>query len=159
MTGARRAAEEVLEVATPGDFHLNMPHRVLAILAWREGDYEAAAEHATRATSLIRDQGDRYVQAASVRQLAALIGSVEPLLAAELLGVADGLVPEVRVIARDEIADSRLRAHLVDTLGAAEMASVVDRARRYDTRVANATIDRALRVIRAGGAISADSQR
>ena len=37
-TGARAAAEEVLEIASPGDFHLNMPHRVLAILAWRAGD-------------------------------------------------------------------------------------------------------------------------
>ena len=35
---ARRAAQEVLEVAPPGDFHLTMPHRVLAVLAWRDGD-------------------------------------------------------------------------------------------------------------------------
>jgi predicted ATPase/pimeloyl-ACP methyl ester carboxylesterase/DNA-binding winged helix-turn-helix (wHTH) protein len=159
VTGARRAAEEVLEVATPGDFHLNMPHRVLAILAWRDGDYEGAAEHAMRAYALIRDQGDRYVQAASVRQLAALMGPVDPLLAAELLGVADGLVPEIRVIARDEIADRRLRTRLTDTLGAQELAAVVDRAQRYDIRVANATIDRALRVMRAGGAIAADAER
>jgi predicted ATPase/pimeloyl-ACP methyl ester carboxylesterase len=157
--GARRAAEEVLEVATPGDFHLNMPHRVLAILAWRDGDYETAAEHATRATSLIRDQGDRYVQAASVRQLAALMGPVDPPLAAELLGVADGLVPEVRVIARDEIADTRLRVHLAEILGAGEMEAVVGHAQRYDTHVANATIDRALGVIRGGGWVPVDEPR
>jgi predicted ATPase/DNA-binding winged helix-turn-helix (wHTH) protein/class 3 adenylate cyclase len=147
---ARRAAQEVLEVAAPGDFHLNMPHRVLAILAWRDGDYEAAAEHAARAAALIRDQGDRYVQAASMRQLAAIVGSVDAPLGAELLGIADGLVPEVRVIARDEVADARLREELVATLGADDVAALVARGRRDDVRAVSATVDRALRQIRAG---------
>ena len=63
-----------------------------------------------------------------------MVGPVDPPLAAELLGVADGLVPEVRVIARDEIADARLREDLVDALGADEMAALVARGRRYDVR-------------------------
>ena len=132
--GARAAAEEVLEVAPPGDFHLNMPHRVLAILAWRGGDYAGASAHATRAATLIRDQGDRYVQAASIRQLAAIIGAVDGRLAAELLGIADGLVPGVRVIARDEVADTRLRVDLVEQLGEEEVAALVARGRSHDTR-------------------------
>jgi hypothetical protein len=147
---ARRAAHEVLEVASPSDFHLNMPHRVLAILAWRDGDYPTAAEHAVQAASLIRDQGDRYVQAASTRQLAVIVGPVDPGLAAELLGVADGLVPEVRVIARDELADTQLREELVETLGADEVAALVARGRRYDVRAVYATLERAFERIRAG---------
>ena len=144
-SGARVAAREVLDVATPGDFHLNMPHRVLAILAWRDGDGPTAAEHATHAAFLIRDQGDRYVQAASIRQLAAIIGAVDLPLAAELLGIADGLVPEVRVIARDEVADQQLRANLVEVLGADDMEALIERGRRLDTRAVYATVDRALR--------------
>ena len=91
---ARRAAEEVLDIADPGDFHLTLPHRVLAVLAWRDDDPDTAAEHATRAAYLIRDQGDRYVQAAGVRQLAVMVGPGRPHdLAAALLGVADALLP------------------------------------------------------------------
>jgi predicted ATPase/pimeloyl-ACP methyl ester carboxylesterase len=156
---ARRAAQEVLEVAPPGDFHLNMPHRVLAILAWRDGDYATAAEHASRAAFLIRDQGDRYVQAASIRQLAAIIGAIDHPLAAELLGIADGLVPEVRVIARDEIADARLRADLIEMLGADEVAALIASGRRHDTRTVYATVDRAIRRIRAGRSVSPDTRR
>ena len=73
-----------------------------------------------------------------------MIGPVDPPLAAELLGVADGLVPEVRVIARDEIADAQLREDLVEALGADEMAALVARGRRYDVRALYATLDRAL---------------
>ena len=135
---------------TRGDFHLNMPHRVLAILAWRDGDFAAAADHAASAAFLIRDQGDRYVQAASVRQLATLIGTVDAPLAAELLGIADALVPEVRVIARDEIAGERLRADLDTALDPEELAGLVERGRRSDSRMAYATVERALRRVRRG---------
>jgi hypothetical protein len=127
-----------------------MPHRVLAILAWRAGDYGGASAHATRAAALIRDQGDRYVQAASIRQLAAIIGAGDGPLAAELLGVADGLVPGVRVIARDELADSRLRADLAARLGEDEVAALVARGRSHDTRALYATVDRALRQMGSG---------
>ena len=81
-----------------------MPHRVLAILAWRDGDRAVATDHAAQAAILIRDQGDRYVQATSMRQLAVIIGSVDRAVAAELLGIAEALVPEVRVSARDAAA-------------------------------------------------------
>ena len=147
---ARGAAQEVLEIADAGDFHLNMPHRVLAILAWRDGDFAAAADHAAAAAFLIRDQGDRYVQAASMRQLATLVGTVDAPLAAELLGIADSLVPEVRVIARDEIAGARLRADLDAVLDPEELAGLVERGRRSDSRMAYATVERALRRVRRG---------
>jgi predicted ATPase/class 3 adenylate cyclase/DNA-binding winged helix-turn-helix (wHTH) protein/pimeloyl-ACP methyl ester carboxylesterase len=147
---ARRAADEVLEIAEPGDFHLNMPRRVLAVLAWREGDYATAVEHATKAAVLIRDQGDRYVQGASIRQLAVLMGNVDPPLAAELLGVADSLVPSVRVIARDAVADEQLRRRLHEELGEDEYAARVETGRRQDIRGVYATVDRALRRIGTG---------
>jgi hypothetical protein len=145
---ARRAAEEVLEIASPGDFHLTMPLRVLAVLAWRDGDSATAERYARRAAYLIRDHGDRYVQAAGVRQLAAIVGSVDLTLAAELLGVAEALLPERRVIARDELADIRLRADLDDALGADKVADLVARGRRQDVRGIYATVDRALDRIR-----------
>jgi predicted ATPase len=146
--GARRAAEEVLEIASPGDFHLTMPLRVLAVLAWRAGDAAAAAEHAARAAYLIRDQGDRYVQAAGVRQLAVTVGSVDLPLAAELIGIADALLPERRVIARDELADDRLRAELDGALGADKVADLIARGSRQDPRAIYATVERALERIR-----------
>jgi predicted ATPase len=145
---ARRAAEEVLEIASPGDFHLTMPLRVLAVLAWRDGDPATAERYARRAAYLIRDHGDRYVQAAGVRQLAAIVGSVDLTLAAELLGVAEALLPERRVIARDELADIRLRDDLDDALGADKVADLVARGRRQDVRGIYATVDRALDRIR-----------
>jgi tetratricopeptide (TPR) repeat protein len=145
---ARRAAQEVLDIAPDGDFHLTLPHRVLAVLAWRAGDAAAAADHATQAARLIRDQGDRYVQAASVRQLAATVGEVDELLAAELLGVAEALLPEGRVMARDEVADARLRAALESSLGAATLADMIARGRGHDARAMDATVDRALARIR-----------
>ena len=148
--GARRAAEEVLAIADPGDFHLTMPHRVLAVLAWRDGDAATAADHATRAAYLIRDQGDRYVQAAGVRQLAVIVGSVDPVISAELLGIADALLPEMRVIARDAAADAQLREDLCDTLGADRLADLVAQGRRGDPRDMYGTVERALDRIREG---------
>ncbi|HEY7134301.1 MAG TPA: alpha/beta fold hydrolase [Acidimicrobiia bacterium] len=146
--GARRAAEEVLEIAPPGDFHLTLPHRVLGVLAWRDRDPETAAEHAARAAALIRDQGDRYVQAAAVRQLAVTVGTVDPALAAELIGIADALLPEMRVIARDEVADERLRAVLAEALTPTRLTDLLARGRRDDARQIAATVERALQVIR-----------
>jgi hypothetical protein len=146
---AKRAAEEVLEIASPGDFHLSMPHRVLAVLAWRAGDRATAAEHAARAAYLIRDQGDRYVEATSIRQLAVLVGSVDHPLAAELLGIADGLVPNARVSARDAAAGTRLRTTLLESLGNDGFAEHTERGRRYDVTTRYATIDRAVRSLRA----------
>ncbi len=147
-SAAQRAAEHVLELAAPGDFHLSMPHRVLATLAWRAGDREAAFEHATQAAYLIRDQGDRYVQATSVRQLAVIVGDENPEIAAELLGAADGLVPEIRVSARDAEAGARLRQKLAATLGTGRFAELVDQGRRADAPSMYATVDVALRQIR-----------
>jgi predicted ATPase len=148
-TAARRAAEEALETGNPGDFNLTMPLRVLATVAWREGDGPTAADHAGLVAALIRDQGDRYVQAAATRQFAVLIGRVDLPLAAELLGIADALLPEVRVMARDEIAGDRLRAELLQSLGADALAASLDRARRYDARAVYGIVDRALAVMRA----------
>jgi hypothetical protein len=145
--GARRAAEEVLEIAPPGDFHLTLPHRVLAVLAWRDRDPPTAAAHAASAAALIRDQGDRYVQAAAIRQLAVTVGTVDPALAAELVGIADALLPEMRVIARDEAADERLRAVLADALTPTRLADLLARGRRDDARQIAATVERALHVI------------
>jgi hypothetical protein len=145
---AERAAVEVLEIASPGDFHLSMPHRVLATLAWRAGDRETAFDHATQAAYLIRDQGDRYVQATSIRQLAVIVGDEHPEIAAELLGAADGLVPEIRVSARDAAAGTQLRAALRKHLGADRFVDFVDRGRRADTPSMYTTVDRALRSIR-----------
>ena len=138
---ARGAAQEVLEIADAGDFHLNMPHRVLAILAWRDGDFAAAADHAASAAFLIRDQGDRYVQAASVRQLATLIGTVDAPLAAELLGIADGLVPEVASSHVTKSPVNICRAELDAALDPEELAGLVERGRRSDSRMAYATVD------------------
>jgi hypothetical protein len=114
----------------------------------RDGDPVGAAEHATRAAYLICDQGDRYVQVAAIRQLAVTIGPVEPALAAELLGVADGLLPEVRVIARDAIADARLREDLRDALGADDLEELMAVGGRHDTRTVYATVERALHTMR-----------
>jgi hypothetical protein len=147
---ARRAAAEVLEIADPSDFHLNMPLRVLAVLAWRESDSATAAENAAKAAVLIRDQGDRYVQGASIRQLAVLMGNTDPSLAAELLGVADALVPSVRVIARDAVADEQLRVQLREVLGADEYEARVETGRRQDVRGIYATVERALRRMATG---------
>jgi hypothetical protein len=141
---ARRAAADVLDVADPGDFHLNMPHRVLAILAWREGNYATAAAHAAEAALLIRDQGDRYVQAASITQFAVLLGEYDPALAAELLGVADAIVPQIRVIARDQMAQANLRAALGKALGPDEFRACLARGKRHDARGAYATVERGL---------------
>ena len=146
------AAHEVLDIAQPGDFHLNLPHRVLATLAWRAGDRATAAAHERAAVYLIRDQGDRYVQAASMRQLAVLVGDVDALLAAELLGIASVLVPEMRVIKRDEIADKRLRAALAEQLGAGELDARMAQGGRLDVRGIYATVERALRAMAGDGA-------
>ena len=127
-----------------------MPHRVLAVLAWRDGDAATAADHATRAAYLIRDQGDRYVQAAGVRQLAVIVGSVDPVISAELLGIADALLPEMRVIARDAAADAQLREDLHDALGADRLADLVAQGRRGDPRDMYGTVERALDRIREG---------
>ena len=101
---------------------------------------------------LIRDQGDRYVQAASMRQLAVLVGDVDALLAAELLGIASVLVPEMRVIKRDEIADERLRAALAEQLGAGELDARMAQGGRLDVRGIYATVERALRAMAGDGA-------
>jgi hypothetical protein len=145
---ARRAAHEVLEIADAHDHHLALPHRVLAALAWRDGDARTAADHATEAAALVRDQGDRYVQAASVRQLAVIVSRVDLTLAAELLGVAEALLPERRVMARDEAADTRLRGELYDALGPDKTEDLVARGRRHDVRSIYATVERALDVMR-----------
>jgi predicted ATPase/DNA-binding SARP family transcriptional activator len=147
---ARRAADEVLAVAAPGDFHLNMPHRVLANLAWREGDAETAAHHATLAGLLIRDQGDRYVQAAAMRQLAVMVGDVDAGLAAELLGVADGIVPGIPVLARDAAAVARLQDHLEVELGAEGLQAHALRGRRTDARAAYSVAQRGIAALREG---------
>jgi predicted ATPase/pimeloyl-ACP methyl ester carboxylesterase/DNA-binding winged helix-turn-helix (wHTH) protein len=149
---ARRAASEVLEIADDSDFHLNLPHRVLATLAWRDGDTESAARHATEAAYLIRDQGDRYVQGAAMRQLAAMVGPADARIAAEVLGVAEGLMPELRVMARDERAQEQLLADLRATLGDAELRDLLERARSYDARAVADTVERALDAIRVAGA-------
>ena len=47
-SAAAVAAHEVLDIAQPGDFHLNLPHRVLATLAWRAGDRATAAAQSAR---------------------------------------------------------------------------------------------------------------
>ena len=147
---AARAAEDVLAIANPGDFHLSMPHRVLAILAWRAGDHDAAAEHASQAANLIRNQGDQYVQATSIRQLAVIVGSIDHPLAAELLGIAESLVSDARVSARDAAAGTRLRTVLLESLGTDGFAEHVDRGRRCDAPAMYATVDRALRRMRNG---------
>jgi predicted ATPase/DNA-binding SARP family transcriptional activator len=142
--GARAAAAEVLEVAAPGDFHLNMPHRVLANLAWRAGDARAAAEHAMRAGELIRDQGDRYVQAAAMRQLAVMVGDVDAELAGELLGVADGIIPGIPVIERDVRATEELHERLVQQLGDRALEALMQRGRRTDARAVFAVARRGI---------------
>jgi hypothetical protein len=147
---AKQAAEEVLEIATPGDFHRSMPQRVLAILAWRAGNYAEAADHATQAAYLIRDQGDRYVQATSIRQLAVLVGAIDHSLAAALLGVSESLVPQVRVSARDAAADQRLRVALSSALGDDGFATCVARGRRQDLAQSYAIVGHALGRLRAG---------
>jgi predicted ATPase len=146
---AQRAALDVLEIAAPGDFHLTIPHRVLATLAWRAGDRETAATHATQAAYLIRDQGDRYVQATSIRQLAVIMGDEDTEIAAELLGIADSLVPAARMSARDYEAGVELRAMLERTLGA-RYDELLDRGRRQDVSTMYATVQRALNRMRTG---------
>jgi hypothetical protein len=147
-SAARRAADEVLAVAAPGDLHLNMPHRVLANLAWGEGDGPLAARHAAEAARLIRDQGDHYVQAAAMRQLAVIVGDVDAALAAEMLGAADGIVPGIPVIARDVAADERLRERLREVLGAEMFESLLDRGRRNDARAAFEMAERGIERMR-----------
>ncbi len=83
-----------------------------------------------------------------MRQLAVTIAVVDHMLAAELLGVAEALLPELRVMARDELADARLRAELHDALGADKVADLIDRGRRQDIRMMYATVDRALERMR-----------
>jgi predicted ATPase/DNA-binding SARP family transcriptional activator len=131
---ARRAAAEVLAVAGPGDFHLNMPHRVLAHLAWRDGDAATAAHHAALAGEAIRDQGDRYVQATAMQQLAVIVGDVDPALAAELLGVADSIVPGIPILARDAAAVALLEQRLHERLPADVVESRRAQGRRADPR-------------------------
>jgi hypothetical protein len=102
------------------------------------------------AARLIRDQGDRYVQATSLRQLAVIVGSVDHELAAEIIGNAESLVPEVRVSARDAAAGTRLRTELLDSLGEDRYIELVERGRRADTASMYATVDRALARMRVG---------
>jgi predicted ATPase/DNA-binding SARP family transcriptional activator len=147
---ARRAADEVLAVASSGDFHLNMPHRVLANLAWRDGEAIVAAEHAALAGEVIRAQGDRYVQAAAMRQLAVIVGDVDAPLAAELLGVADAIVPGIPVLARDVRAVTQLTARLEKDLGPEQFESIVQQGRRTDARAAFVTAQRGITRIRRG---------
>jgi predicted ATPase/DNA-binding winged helix-turn-helix (wHTH) protein len=141
---ARRAADEVLEITPSTDFHQSMPLRVLAILAWRAGDRTAAADYTARAIELVRSQGDRYVQATAMHQLAVLAGSVDPALAAEILGIGESLVPDVRLSARDAAAVTRLRAELLEGLGADRFAEYVDRGRHAEANSVRATMDRAV---------------
>jgi predicted ATPase/DNA-binding SARP family transcriptional activator len=155
---ARRAAAEVLAVAPPGDFHLNMPHRVLANLAWREGDAATAAVHAAEAGKLIRDQGDRYVQAAAVRQLAVMVGDVDPALAAELLGVADAILPGIPVLARDAAAVTRLQDRLEELLGAEQLQTLALRGRRTDARSSFGVAQRGIRALRDAAPTRAGSE-
>jgi predicted ATPase/pimeloyl-ACP methyl ester carboxylesterase len=147
-TAARVAAEECLSVADAGDFHRNMPLRVLGVLAWRAGRNEEAASYAAQAAALIRDQGDRYVQGASMRQLAALVGEFDPIRAAELLGIALALVPEIRVIKRDEVADAALQQRLREELGEETLEATIARGRNMDIRTIYTTVEQALNSIR-----------
>ena len=111
-------------------------------------DLATAVDHATQAAYLIRDQGDRYVQATSIRQLAVLLGGIDPTGAAELLGIADALVPDARVSARDAAAGTRLRADLLDSLGTDAFAAAFERGCRLDTVAMYATVSRALNAMR-----------
>jgi hypothetical protein len=90
------------------------------------------------------------VQAAGVRQLAVTVGSVDPVISAELLGIADALLPEMRVIARDAVADAQLREDLREALGADRLADLVAQGRRGDPRDMYGTVERALDRIRQG---------
>jgi hypothetical protein len=83
-----------------------------------------------------------------MRQLAVVVGGVDLMVAAELLGVAEALLPELRVIARDEVANARLRTELRDALGVEKVADLIARGRRHDIRGVYATVDRALERIR-----------
>jgi predicted ATPase/DNA-binding SARP family transcriptional activator len=148
---ARRAAAEVLEVAAPGDFHLNIPHRVLAHLAWREGDAATAAEHAARAGELIRDQGDRYVQATAMQQLAVIVGDVDAALAAELLGVADSIVPGIPILARDAAAVAQLEQRLQEQLPADVVDARREQGRRADPRGAYTLASQGIAAMRSAG--------
>jgi hypothetical protein len=71
------------------------------------------------------------------------------VLAAELLGAAEALLPELRVMARDALADARLRTMLDGALGSDRVDDLIARARRYDARTVYATVERALDRIRA----------
>src|SRR5262249_49375366 len=135
-------------LAQPGDFHLTMPHRVLAAIAWRDGQYETAAEHARIAAELVRDQGDRYVQATSMRQLAVMIGGGGGELAAEILCIVGALVPEVRMSARDAAAGARLRAELLETLGADRFHELLERGRGASNATMYTTVNHALAKMR-----------
>lgn len=125
-----------------------MPHRVLAWLAWRDGDAEAAGVHAAEAGRLIRDQGDRYVQAAAMRQLAVMVGDVDASLAASLLGVADSIIPGIPVIARDAAAVAQLRERLVDALGADELDRLVQQGSTTPPREAYQLAQQGIAAIR-----------
>jgi hypothetical protein len=89
------------------------------------------------------------VQAAAMRQLAVIVGDVDAALAAELLGVADGIVPGIPVIARDVAAVARLREQLQHSLGADALEDLVQQGRRTDARAAFEMAERGIARMRA----------
>jgi hypothetical protein len=88
------------------------------------------------------------VQAAAMRQLAVMVGDVDAALAAELLGVADGIVPGIPVLARDAAAVARLQDRLEEELGADQLQTLALKGRRTDARAAYAVASRGIMRLR-----------
>jgi predicted ATPase/DNA-binding winged helix-turn-helix (wHTH) protein len=148
--GAEHAAADVVARARGADHHLETAHRTLAVVAARRGDWATAARHAARAATLLNEQGDRPVQAVAFRQLALIVGPLDPELAAQLLGTAHAMLPKLHGLARDEADERRLRAHLDAVLGERAGALVAQGA-RLDTTARLGVAERALRRMKAQG--------
>jgi hypothetical protein len=95
-----------------------------------------------------------------MRQLAVIVGDIDTALAAELLGVADAIVPGISVIARDAAAVAELEERLGHQLPPEELDELRQRGRRTDARAAYTIASRGIAEMRsATRAAAADENR
>jgi hypothetical protein len=92
-----------------------------------------------------------------MRQLAVIVGDVDASLAAELLGVADGIVPGIPVLARDAAAVSRLEERLHEQLTEDDIEALRQRGRHTDARAAYTVAQRGITTMRASAGRPSES--